>query len=56
VPKEILDKVQDEKAQTALLVRLWVHESLRVFSDRLINEEDKSIFIQCLKDTVEADS
>lgn len=35
-----------------MLVRLWVHESMRVFSDRLINEEDKSLFIEALKDAV----
>ena len=26
------------------LVRLWVHESLRVFHDRLISAEDKQYF------------
>jgi|LakMenEpi03Aug12_release.lakeMendotaPanAssembly.Ray.scaffolds.fasta_scaffold3803655_1 hypothetical protein len=35
-----------------MLVRLWVHESMRVFSDRLINEEDKGLFVQALKDSV----
>ena len=35
-----------------MLVRLWVHESMRVFSDRLVNEEDKSLFIEALKDAV----
>ncbi|XP_071052042.1 dynein axonemal heavy chain 3 isoform X2 [Onthophagus taurus] len=28
------------------LVRLWVHETYRVFNDRLINDEDKAIFFQ----------
>lgn len=27
-----------------VMIRLWVHESLRVFHDRLINDEDKSYF------------
>ena len=27
-----------------LLVKLWIHESLRVFSDRLINESDRESF------------
>ena len=26
------------------LVKLWVHETSRVFHDRLINEEDRSWF------------
>ena len=31
------------------LKRLWLHEVMRVFSDRLINEEDKFMFIsECL--------
>jgi hypothetical protein len=41
VPAEIVVKIKDEKKQTSMLIRLWVHESMRVFSDRLINEEDK---------------
>ena len=32
-----------------MLKRLWVHECMRVFADRLINDEDKKLFIsECL--------
>jgi len=32
-----------------LLSKLWVHEAMRVFSDRLINKEDHDLFInKCL--------
>lgn len=34
---------------TDKLMRLWVHESLRVFSDRLINDEDREWF--CVRPT-----
>ena len=31
------------------LKRLWLHEVMRVFSDRLINEDDKNMFVtECL--------
>ena len=30
------------------LTRLWVHENMRVYHDRLINEEDKMMFKQML--------
>jgi dynein heavy chain len=56
VPSKKVTAVSEEKNQLSLLMRLWVHESLRVFSDRLVNEEDKQVFTQCLKDTVEEDT
>src|SRR5689334_6005950 len=33
-----------------MLPRLWAHESMRVFQDRLINEEDRHTFILILCD------
>lgn len=36
-PKHIADPGQ--------LVNLWYHENMRVYHDRLINEEDKNLFI-----------
>jgi len=35
-----------------MLVRLWVHECMRVFSDRLINEDDKKLFVDVIKEAV----
>mmetsp|Transcript_28832 Transcript_28832/g.20858 ORF Transcript_28832/g.20858 Transcript_28832/m.20858 type:complete len:111 (+) Transcript_28832:4371-4703(+) len=31
------------------MVKLWIHETLRVFSDRLISEEDREKFKELLK-------
>jgi hypothetical protein len=46
VPEEIVNKSEDK---TGLLRRLWVHESMRVYSDRLINQADKVLFLEkCL--------
>ena len=35
---------------TGVMKRLWVHECLRVFSDRLICDEDKEIFLKMLQE------
>ena len=41
-----MEKVFDK---LGALKRLWLHEVMRVFSDRLINEDDKNMFIaECL--------
>lgn len=37
----------------AKLVRLWAHELLRVFHDRLVSDEDKSWFCDALKDSID---
>ena len=34
------------------LVRLWLHESIRVFHDRLICSEDRTLFTQLLTELV----
>lgn len=33
------------------LIRLWVHEVYRVFYDRLIDEEDRQVFFNLVKET-----
>lgn len=33
----------------ANMVRLWTHESLRVFGDRLVDESDREWFLEHLK-------
>ena len=44
------DVVETQKEKIGCLKRLWLHEVMRVFSDRLIDEEDKSMFIrECLR-------
>ena len=46
VPPEV---VEPQKEKLGLLKRLWIHEVMRVFSDRLICHEDKEMFVQeCL--------
>ena len=43
---DVVEKVFDK---LGALKRLWLHEVMRVFSDRLINEEDKNMFVtECL--------
>ena len=32
------------------MLRLWCHESQRVFQDRLINDEDRNWFIDLIKE------
>ncbi len=32
------------------MLRLWIHEAFRVFSDRLINVQDRTLFIETLGD------
>ena len=43
------------KCQTAdTTIRLWAHETMRVFGDRLINDSDRMWMLETLKDTVRA--
>ncbi len=48
VPPELVTFL-DEKQKLQKLQKLWLHESVRVFSDRLINEEDKALFLQTME-------
>mgnify|MGYP000921047633 FL=1 len=45
VPHTKYDAIGDTKGQ---LIRLWAHESICVYSDRLVNEDDKLKFQQLL--------
>ena len=42
------DKVQSQEQA----VRLWLHEILRVFSDRLVNEEDRLYLFKIARNTI----
>ena len=39
---------------TDVAARLWAHETIRVFGDRLINEEDRMWMLNTIRDTVRA--
>lgn len=43
---------KDSVTTSDILIRLWVHESWRVFADRLTNEEDRLLMLRGLRDTV----
>lgn len=46
VPPEV---IETKKEKLTSLKRLWLHEVMRVFSDRLIDEDDKALFArECL--------
>ncbi|NWJ00116.1 DYH3 protein, partial [Crypturellus undulatus] len=34
------------------LIRLWIHEVYRVFYDRLVDQEDRNVFFQMVKETI----
>jgi dynein heavy chain, axonemal len=48
----MIDKVKCASVDTA--IRLWAHETMRVFGDRLINDEDRMWMLEAVKDTVRA--
>jgi hypothetical protein len=46
--------VEKQQDKLSMLKRLWLHECMRVFSDRLINDEDRKLFIsECLNNKVD---
>lgn len=44
-----VNTVTDKKS----LIRLWCHEALRVFHDRLVNDEDRTYFMEYMQAQVE---
>ena len=43
---------KEQVASTDVMIRLWTHEVVRVFGDRLINDEDRFWLLEALKDVV----
>ncbi|KAI8820875.1 dynein heavy chain and region D6 of dynein motor-domain-containing protein [Fimicolochytrium jonesii] len=48
----VLSADQKSIASSADIVRLWVHECLRVFQDRLVDNTDKSWFLSLVKESM----
>lgn len=47
--------IQKESVETKItFIRLWVHEILRVFSDRMLDESDKEWLFQRIRDAVKS--
>lgn len=46
----LLMHVCPSKQEEDKLIRLWVHEVYRVFSDRLIEDKDKEAFFDIVKE------
>lgn len=47
--------IQKESVETKFtFIRLWVHEILRVFSDRMLDEDDKEWLFQRIRDAVKS--
>lgn len=45
--------IQKESIDTKIIfIRLWVHETLRVFGDRILDDDDKEILYQSIKEAV----
>ena len=43
---------KEQVASTDVMIRLWTHEVVRVFGDRLINDDDRFWLLDALKDVV----
>ncbi len=48
VSQETVEKFTGDRL--GMLQRLWVHEVMRVFADRLINDEDRAGFVEAMKE------
>ncbi|XP_063529439.1 dynein axonemal heavy chain 7-like [Cydia strobilella] len=49
----VLLSVPDVTPDTQSIKRLWVHECLRVFSDRLVEDSDRQWMVKCLRAATE---
>uniref|UniRef100_UPI00398EF62F dynein heavy chain domain-containing protein 1 n=1 Tax=Pristiophorus japonicus TaxID=55135 RepID=UPI00398EF62F len=53
-PEEQLSESETVLAVTKTVVNLWLHESMRVFLDRLLTEEDRRTLLQILERVAQA--
>lgn len=50
-----LQKQTNKEKNFHLIIRLWIHEASRVFSDRLSDQIDRNLFYESIKETVESE-
>lgn len=48
----ILFTTGDAIKQTSELIRLWLHEATRVYSDKLVDSTDNETFAKLISDTI----
>lgn len=48
-----MTKATNAVADGGMMLRLWMHEALRVFYDRLVNDEDRALLCTAMSDMLE---